>query len=125
MIQNNKIQVLEMMNLNPKYINMALTRQRDKRKRAMDNWTRLFRAYKAVRVVDLGTLKVDAMREKLMLFQANKRRMLIHARWRKLTNALLAAYDDQFVQKWKQLVKKLETHSKHLFKLKTLTSMGA
>lgn len=57
-----------MMNLNPKYINIQLTRHRDKRNRAMNNWLRLFRAYKAVTVVDLGSLKVDVMVEKYQAF---------------------------------------------------------
>lgn len=56
------------MNLNPKYINIQLTRHRDKRNRAMNNWLRLFRAYKAVTVVDLGSLKVDVMVEKYQAF---------------------------------------------------------
>jgi len=102
-----------------------LSRQDYKRKRAMENWVRLFRAYKAVRVADLGSLNVNFVKEKLGTFQANKRRMLIHARWRKLTNALLAAYDDQFVQKWKRIVQKLETHSKHRFQLRSFYQLDA
>lgn len=51
--------------------------------------------------------------------------MLIHARWRKLTNALLAAYDDQFVQKWKRILKKLESHSKQGFQLRSFDKLGA